>query len=61
MQKMPQYLMASSFEEDNNRTIYSSSFVSSAVSNDKIAFIPNHVIVNDGEVKVKLNGSDDVS
>ena len=61
LQKMPQYLMASSFEEDNNRTIYSSSFVSSAVSNDKIAFIPNHVIVNDGEVKVKLNGSDDVS
>ena len=61
LQKMPQYLMASSFEEDNNRTIYSSSFVSSAVSNEKIAFIPNHVIVNDGEVKVKLNGSDDVS
>ena len=62
MQKMPQYLMASSFESENNRTIYSSSFVrSSAVSKDKIVFIPNHVIVNDGEVKVKLNGSDDVS
>ena len=62
LQKMPQYLMASSFESENNRMIYSSSFVkSSAASNDKIAFIPNHVIVNDGEVKVKLNGSDDVS
>lgn len=61
LQKMPQYLMASSFESENNRMIYSSSFVSSAASNDKIVFIPNHVIVNDGEVKVKLNGSDDVS